>query len=216
MANPTCFKAFTQIANVALVYVKVSGLVNGSATYRNCKLQRLRTVAGGRDVIHSLRTVDINGKSMDSAQQLDAIKEANRYQVDSCRDASPTDDPMNAVVAPFVGVGLLDVSDEQWAQLRTHTATEDELQAVPDSWDERDAVTCPNAQAIQLQGECGKPSAAHPAEWRQLLLCNASTPKECAAASLCVATASLCVANRLAHANEICQGRVDSPLSFRH
>jgi hypothetical protein len=152
---------------MALVYVKVSGLVNGSSTYRNCKLQRLRTEAGGRNVIHRLRTIDINGKSVDSAQQLNAIKEANRYQVDSCRDASPTDDPM---YAPILGVGLLDVSDEQWAELRTHTATEDELQAVPDSWDERNAVTCPNAQAIQLQGECGKPSAPlHPAEWRQLL-----------------------------------------------
>ena len=162
MTNATCVKAYTQAADVAIVYVKVGGLVNGAAKYRDCKLIRLRTQAGGRNMIYDLRTVKTDGTLANSTQQLNAIKEANRYQIDKCRDTSPTDDPV-IDDGPADGntqtLGLLDVSDEVWAQLRVHTATEDELQAVPDSWDERNSAPCQNAQAIQSQGECGKPSA---------------------------------------------------------
>jgi hypothetical protein len=165
MTNATCVKAFTQAADVEIVYVKVGGLVNGAAKYRDCKLIRLRTQAGGRNMIYDLRTVDIDGTLANSAQQLNAIKEANRYQIDKCRDTSPTDDPVIDDVPADSNtqtLGLLDVSDKVWAQLRVHTATEDELRAVPDSWDERVANPCQNAQAIQSQGECGKPCAPTP------------------------------------------------------
>jgi len=157
ITSAACVKAFTQAAADVIVYVKVGGLVNGKPTYRDCRLQRLRTQAGGRGMIYDLRTANPDGTLANSAQQLNAIKEANRYQIDNCRDGSPTDNPI--IDDPQNGdtqtLGLLDVSDEVWAQLRVHTATEDDLRAVPDSWDERDAAPCPNSQAIQTQGPCG-------------------------------------------------------------
>ncbi len=167
MENATCHKAFTQVTDEAIVYIKISGFVNGTAAYRDCKLQRLRTQAGGRNVIHELRTVADNGTSADSPDRLTEIKEANRYQIDDCRDASRNDDPVQLTTTDSgtgtPALGLLDVSDSQWAQLRVHSATEDELKVLPDSWDERDAVSCPNAQAIQIQGKCGEPLPRHTA-----------------------------------------------------
>ncbi len=161
MTNATCVKAFTQVTEVALVYIKIGGVVKGALAYRNCRVQRLRTEAGGRTVINAQRSVDASGKPVDTAQQLDKIKEANRYKIDDCLPASATDDPIQLTVeyrrsADTPSLGLLDVSDEQWAQLRVHTATEDELRGVPESWDER-RFPCPNAQAIQKQDTCGVP-----------------------------------------------------------
>ncbi len=159
ITGAACVKAFTQAAADVIVYVKVGGLVNGKPTYRDCRLQRLRTQAGGRDMIYDLRTANRDGTLANSAQQLNAIKEANRYQIDNCRDGSPTDNPIigDSQNGDTQTLGLLDVSDEVWAQLRVHTASEFDLRAVPDSWDERDAAPCPNSQAIQTQGPCGEP-----------------------------------------------------------
>jgi hypothetical protein len=158
MSEVTCVKAFTQVADVSLVYVKISGDVNGTTMNRECRLQRLRTKAGGRTAIHKLRAVYLNGTSADSEKDLDAIKEKNRYQIDDCISSSSVNDLMH-LAAPksdnTPSLGLLDVSDEQWAQLRVHTATQDALRDVPDEWDERNVYSCPNAQAIQSQGPCG-------------------------------------------------------------
>jgi hypothetical protein len=171
MTGVECRKAFTQVADDAIVYVKVSGLVNGNAAYRDCKVQRLRTRAGGRNVIHRLPTVTIDGTPLDSPEELDKIKEVNRYKIDDCHDASLSGDPMQLTNLEDYGsdgaptLGLLDVSDSQWAQLRVHTTTESELQGLPDSWDERTAVYCPNAQAIQDQGECGELHHTVPCSW---------------------------------------------------
>ena len=138
MTNVECLRAFVQVADEAVVYVKVAGLVDGTATYRDCNLQRLRTRAGGRNVIHRLPTVTSDGTPLDSPEELDKIKEANRYQIDDCHDASLTGDPMQLTNPEDNGsdgaptLGLLDVSDSQWAQLRVHTTTESELQGVPD------------------------------------------------------------------------------------
>ena len=50
--------------------------------------------------------------------------------------------------------GLIEMSDEDWSQLRVHTATDLELAAVPDSWDERNTRKC-QGQIIVDQGSCG-------------------------------------------------------------
>jgi hypothetical protein len=163
MKDPTCNKAFSQVTNEDLVYVKILGLVKGQPTFRDCRLQRLRTQAGGRSVIHELRTVDAKGTSMNSAQELEKIKEANRYQIDDCRQSSATDDPSQLTGSGVTQtLGLLDVSDAVWAKLRVYDASADELNAVPASWDERKEFFCPNAQAIQDQGRsCGESTSPH-------------------------------------------------------
>lgn len=56
--------------------------------------------------------------------------------------------------AAHLRAGLIEMSDEDWSQLRVHTATDLELSAVPDSWDERNTRKC-QGQTIVDQGSCG-------------------------------------------------------------
>ena len=82
------------------------------------------------------------------------------YRFDECLEATgaaETTTDLEIIVpddAPKYSLGYVPMSAEDKAMLRVHTATDLELSAVPDSWDERSTRAC-KGQEIVDQGVCG-------------------------------------------------------------
>jgi len=157
-----CVSATQQLTSRQLIDITVSVQNSaGTTIQRTCKVERLRTKAGGRtSITETSSEIDETGKSAITDDEADARKEKNRYRFDECLEATgaaETTTDLEIIVpddAPKYSLGYVPMSAEDKAMLRVHTATDLELSAVPDSWDERSTRSC-KGQEIVDQGSCG-------------------------------------------------------------
>ena len=73
-----------------IVYIKIQGTKEETIRTRICKVERLRTTAGGRDKeFEPSKQITAAGDNALTDAEADKIKEQNRYRVDACVTAEP-------------------------------------------------------------------------------------------------------------------------------
>ena len=171
----TCVDTHVQVADIGIFYTKIS-VADAAGRPRKlqvCKILRMRLLAAGEPkIVHEIETIDMHGNIQESAEQQEEDAVKNRYEVEYCKNPDEHD---HTVIEPAAGRGKpqgrddlfleaisrrynghIPLPQEQWDAIPlAPEPTIEELQTIPNAFDERTAHPGCNSYAIVDQGSCG-------------------------------------------------------------